>query len=83
MSWHLMLELGVLATALPITLLMHLIRNDGPTKAAMIGYLMPVFTNIMAVIFLGEEIGLREMIGGSVVLAGVYVVTTAPHAARS
>lgn len=81
-NWHLMLALGVLATALPITLFMHLIRNDGPTKAAMIGYLLPVFATIMAVVFLGEVIGWREMIGGAIVLAGVYVVTTAPRAAR-
>ena len=83
LNWPLMFGLGVLATALPITLFMHLIRNDGPTKAAMIGYLMPVFTTIMAVLFLGEVIGMREMIGGGVVLAGVYVVTTAPRVTRA
>lgn len=83
LNWPLMFGLGVLATALPITLFMHLIRNDGPTKAAMIGYLLPVFTNFMAWLFLGELIGVREMIGGGVVLLGVYVVTTAPHAIRS
>jgi len=82
-DWYLMLGLGVLATALPITLFMHLIRNDGPTKAAMIGYLLPVFATIMAVVFLGERIGLREMIGGAIVLFGVYVVTTAPRLLRA
>lgn len=82
-NWHLMLALGVLATALPITLFMHLIRNDGPTKAAMIGYLLPVFATIMAVVFLGETIGPREIAGGLIVLMGVYVVTTAPRALRA
>ena len=78
-NWQMMLALGVLATALPITLFMHLIRNDGPTKAAMIGYLLPVFATIMAVVFLGEVIGPREIAGGLIVLLGVYVVTTAPR----
>lgn len=82
-NWHLMLGLGVIATALPITLFMHLIRNDGPTKAAMIGYLLPVFATVMAVIFLGETIGLREILGGLIVLLGVYVVTTSPRIRRS
>lgn len=82
-NWQMMSALGILATALPITLFMHLIRNDGPTKAAMIGYLLPVFATLMAVVFLGEVIGPREIAGGVIVLLGVYVVTTAPRAARA
>lgn len=78
-NWQIMLGLGVFATALPITLFMYLIRNDGPTKAAMIGYLLPVFATMMAVVFLGETIGMREITGGLIVLLGVYVVTTAPR----
>jgi drug/metabolite transporter (DMT)-like permease len=37
----------------------------------------------MAVVFLGEVIGPREIAGGVIVLLGVYVVTTAPRAARA
>jgi drug/metabolite transporter (DMT)-like permease len=41
----------------------------------MVGYLMPVWTAILAVLFLGETIGLREILGGAVVLAGVALVS--------
>jgi drug/metabolite transporter (DMT)-like permease len=40
----------------------------------------PVSATILAMVFLGEHIGLRELVGGMVVLAGVYVVSTARRA---
>lgn len=70
-----LLALGALSTALPILLFMHLIRRTGPTRASMVGYLAPVWTTIMAVLFLGESIGPRELTGGAVVLAGVALVS--------
>ena len=82
-SWPAALGLSLFSTALPISIFMYMIRQQGPTKAAMIGYLMPTFATVLAVLFLGESIGLREVMGGLVVLAGVFVVTTAPHASQS
>jgi drug/metabolite transporter (DMT)-like permease len=70
-----LIALGVAATALPVVLFMDLIRRTGPTRASMVGYLMPVWTAILAVLFLGETIGLREILGGAVVLAGVALVS--------
>ncbi len=70
-----LLALGALSTALPILLFMHLIRRTGPTRASMVGYLAPVWTTIMAVLFLNESIGLRELTGGAVVLSGVALVS--------
>jgi drug/metabolite transporter (DMT)-like permease len=76
------LGLSIMATALPITIFMYMIREQGPTKAAMIGYLMPVFATVLAVIFLGEVVGPREITGGVIVLIGVFIVTTAPRKER-
>ncbi|HEX2555407.1 MAG TPA: DMT family transporter [Microvirga sp.] len=70
-----LLGLGVLATALPILFFMRLIRGAGPTRAAMVGYLMPVWTTILAILFLGETVGAREILGGAIVLAGVAIVS--------
>ncbi|KAA2241239.1 DMT family transporter [Salinarimonas soli] len=74
------LALGILGTALPIVLFMRLIRAAGPTRAAMVGYLTPVAATLLAMAFLGEHIGPRELLGGAVVLAGVYLVSTARRA---
>jgi drug/metabolite transporter (DMT)-like permease len=73
-----LLGLGLIATAVPITIFMTLIQRAGTTQAAMIGYLIPVWATMLAVIFLGETVGLRQILGGGVILAGVWIVTTAP-----
>jgi drug/metabolite transporter (DMT)-like permease len=70
-----LLGLGLLATAMPILLFMRLIRVAGPTRASMVGYLMPVWAAALAVVFLNETLGLRELIGGAVVLSGVALVS--------
>ena len=80
-DWPVALSLSIFSTAMPITIFMYLIRQQGPTKAAMIGYLMPVFAALLSVVFLGEALGLREIAGGFIVLFGVAIVSTAPKAA--
>lgn len=70
-----LLALGIVSTALPILIFMRLIRRAGPTRASMVGYLQPVWTAVLAVLFLNEQIGLREIIGGAVVLTGVALVS--------
>ncbi len=76
-----LLALGLIGTAIPITVFMSLIQRAGPTRAAMIGYLLPVWATLLAILFLGETVGLREVLGAAVILAGVWVVTTAPRGA--
>lgn len=70
-----LLALGAMSTALPILLFMHMIRRTGPTRASMVGYLAPVWTILLAVLFLNESVGLRELLGGAVVLSGVALVS--------
>jgi len=77
-----LLALGIVSTALPILLFMRLIRRAGPTRASMVGYLQPVWTAVLAVLFLNERIGLREMIGGAVVLTGVALVSLSGRLGR-
>ena len=73
--WQRRQALGTLSTAVPITIFMGTLVRHGPTKAAMVGYLMPVFATILAVVFLGESVGLREIAGGAVILSGVWLVS--------
>ena len=72
-----MLSLSLISTAAPISIFMYMIRAQGPTKASMTGYLIPVFAYALAIIFLGEPLGLHEVLGGAIALVGVYVVSTA------
>lgn len=70
-----LLALGVVATAMPILLFMRLIRGAGPTRAAMVSYLVPIWATVLAILLLGEHVSLREMLGAAVVLAGVAIVS--------
>lgn len=71
-----LLALGVVGTAMPIVLFMRLIREAGPTRAATVGYLLPVWTALLAFVFLGEAVSGREVLGGAIVLGGVALVSS-------
>jgi drug/metabolite transporter (DMT)-like permease len=55
---------------------MVLISKAGPTRAAMVGYLMPIFATGLSIAFLGEHVGLREVAGGAIILTGVWFATS-------
>lgn len=75
--WLPVLSLGVLSTALPIVIFMYILRAAGPTKAALTGYIMPVWAVTLSALLLGEAIGLREAAAGVIILIGVAIVTRA------
>jgi drug/metabolite transporter (DMT)-like permease len=70
-----MLALGLASTAIPMAIFMRLIRAAGPTRAAMTGYLVPTVATIMGIVVLGETLEMRQVIGGCIILAGVFLVT--------
>jgi drug/metabolite transporter (DMT)-like permease len=76
--WAAMLTLGLVCTAVPMTVFMRLIRAAGPTRAAMTGYLVPTVAAIMGVFVLGETLELRQVAAGCIILIGVFLVTMAP-----
>jgi len=51
------------------------VHQAGPAKAAIFMYLTPVFTSVLAGIFLGETLGLPHVIGGVLILAGLLLAT--------
>ena len=73
--WPELIVFGALGSALPFTLFMWLIQRAGPVKATMTGYLVPLVAATLATLTLGEEILPRQMLGGAIILAGVWMVT--------
>lgn len=49
------------------------VRRVGNARTAVYSNLTPLFTALFAYLFLGESLGLRKIIGGIVILAGVYL----------
>jgi len=69
--------LGTASTGVTFHLTYRIIADEGATNAATVSYLLPVVAVALGAIVLGEEIGLRVVIGGGVVLAGVALTRAA------
>ncbi|MCA0401532.1 MAG: DMT family transporter [Proteobacteria bacterium] len=74
-QYPLVLFLGLVSTAMPIVMFMFIIRAAGPTRAAMLGYIVPVWALVLSAILLGETLTLREIAAGFIILGGVYLVS--------
>jgi len=70
------LALSIFATVLPIWLIAEAIRRLGAGPTAVIGSLGPIITVALAVLFLGESVGVLQLIGAVAVIAGVRLVST-------
>lgn len=55
----------------------YAVHQVGPARSAIFMYLTPVFGSILAMIFLGESLGIFHFIGGALILAGLLLATRA------
>lgn len=69
------LWLGVMGAFVAYLLYFYLIGELGATQAAMVTYVFPVVGVALGVIFLGELLDLRLIVGTVLVLAGIGVVS--------
>lgn len=80
--WSAVVYLGVVMTALGYGLWNTLIRRHPISLVAPFLLLMPVFSVVGAVVFLGEALSAPVVIGGAIVLAGVaFLLVERPRAA--
>lgn len=70
----LLLVLGVGATAVGNLIFFYLIAKSGPTQASSVGFLVPVFGLMWAVIFLHEAITPSMIVGMGMILGSVALV---------
>ncbi len=69
------LYIGIFPCAIALLFWYRGVAEIGPAKASIFFNLVPVFTTIMAITLLGESAGWLQLIGGVVVLIGVYLST--------
>lgn len=72
--YELSLAMALFSTVLPVFMLSAGIRLIGSGHTSMIGSIGPVSTIFMAQYFLGEPVSLLQIVGSSLVLAGVLAV---------
>ncbi|MCE8017590.1 DMT family transporter [Halomonas sp. MCCC 1A17488] len=72
----LILYAGIPASIVTTFLWMRAIRQIGASQASIFINLMPLFSALIAMLFLGERIALFHLVGGLLVLAGVIMAQT-------
>lgn len=73
-AWIDILVLGIVATAIPIQLLLNGLKYISSVKASILSVLEPVMTVIIGVIFLNERLEGMQVIGILIILLGAIVI---------
>ena len=73
-SWMNALGLGLWATMVSNITGVKGIRRIGPTMTSILGAVQPVTAVILGVLFLGEHLYLRSLIGISIILVAVCII---------
>lgn len=73
--WVAVLHIAVVATAVPYFLNAWALSRVDPSTVAVFVYLQPVIGFLMAVVFLGEQIGPNFILATILIFAGVFLVT--------
>lgn len=67
------------ANAVTFALIATVVRRATPTQAASTAYMIPLFGVFFGWVVRGEVLGVVELVGGLLIVAGVCVVVTAGH----
>jgi drug/metabolite transporter (DMT)-like permease len=76
------LVLGALGTGIAYVLYYGIVRLAGATIASTVTYVVPLFSTVAGVVFLGEGLSWNQPVGGLVVLAGVALAQGTPRLRR-
>lgn len=79
LTWFSLLYLGVLGTVVAFNWYYQGIQTIGAAKASIFINLVPIFAVIFGVIFLQESVNSILLVGGSLVIVGVYLVNYKRH----
>lgn len=74
-------QIALMATAIPATSLAFFIQNwaqrfTSPTHTAVIFTMEPVFAGLTAWLIGGEDLGIRQWMGGALIVAGMLITVT-------
>jgi drug/metabolite transporter (DMT)-like permease len=67
----------VVGTMITFSLLTGALRHLSATRASIVATLEPVVATVVAWLWLGETFGATQLIGGAVVLAGIFLAQSA------
>ena len=72
-GWFLIIYLSVVGSVVPFLLYYWVLHHVSSTRAATIGYLVPIVALGTGIVFLGEQLQPGLVVGGMLILAGVLM----------
>lgn len=75
--WLLLLFVVVGGTMVTFLLVTAALRHVSATRVGIVAMLEPVAASVVAFLWLGESFGISQLVGGSIVLAGIVLAQTA------
>lgn len=75
-GWALISWMVVLGTVVPFALVLQSLRHLRATQASVVGMTEPIIASLIALVLLGEILTPLQILGGAVVLAGVFLAET-------
>ena len=75
--WALIAFIVLIGTMVSFTLLTGALRHISATKASIVASLEPVVATVVAWAWLGETLGVAQLVGGAIVIAGILVAQSA------
>jgi drug/metabolite transporter (DMT)-like permease len=75
--WLLLGFIVVVGTMITFSLLNGGLRHISATRASIVSSLEPVIATVVAWLWLGETFGAAQLVGGGIVLAGIFIAQTA------
>lgn len=78
-TWFALAWLGLLGSCLAYLLYFYLINAWGATRASVVTYVFPIVGLILGVLFLGEAVDWRLIVGSLLVVGGIAIVNLKPR----
>jgi len=66
---------GILGTGVAFVLMGRLVGRVGPTRASIVGYLIPIVALLLGVLLRNDEVGPIAIAGVALVIAGAYLTS--------
>jgi drug/metabolite transporter (DMT)-like permease len=81
-TWLAVLLLGMFGTGLAFLVFYVLVERVGATNATLTTYLIPIVAVLAGAVVLDERLGLSAVLGGLLILLGIWLAQRTPAAAR-
>jgi drug/metabolite transporter (DMT)-like permease len=78
-GWAALGYMSVVASVLAYLIYFWILQHMTATRLSAFSYLLPVLTTLLGIVLLGEKLTRSLLVGGALVLAGIYLIESGPR----